>query len=93
MAAKKNNSAINKMLLHQCLNDIVKKSNAEIIIPETKEELFDLAMGGKDKKTNDIAVKEGERILARYEAKDKTVIWIITEWDRSYTTILFPEEY
>lgn len=50
-------------------------------------------MDEEDKKTNDIAVKEGERILARYEAKDKTVIWIITEWDRSYTTILFPEEY
>lgn len=38
------------------------------------------------------AVKNGERILAAYMYGD-TKIWIITEWDRSATTILFPEEY
>jgi hypothetical protein len=33
-----------------------------------------------------------ERILSSYE--DKGIkIWIITEWDRSVTTILLPEEY
>lgn len=54
-----------------------------------------------DKKLNDEAVKNGERILAAYifdfnlppRAVDQQKIWIITEWDRSVTTILFPEEY
>ena len=46
----------------------------------------------EDKMSNDMAVKYGDRILASYETINGK-IWIITEWDRSYTTILFPEEY
>lgn len=48
----------------------------------------------EDKKANDRAVKVGERILAVYTyPKTGEKIWIITEWDRSYTTVLFPDEY
>ena len=47
-----------------------------------------------DAKMNDKAVKNGnDRILAVYEDKKYGKIWIITEWDRSVTTILFPSEY
>ena len=41
----------------------------------------------------DNAVKNGERVLSSYRAPDGTKFWIITEWDRSYTTVLLPEEY
>ena len=47
-----------------------------------------------DKKYNDYSVENEERILAMYKrpgADDS--IYIITEWDRSATTILFPSEY
>ena len=47
----------------------------------------------EDKITNDYAVKNNERILAVYKHNDTTTIWIITEWDRSVTTVLFPSEY
>ena len=49
-------------------------------------------------KMNDEAVKSGEdRILAVYKRsiaghEDQT-IWIVTEWGRSVTTVLFPKEY
>ena len=46
----------------------------------------------EDKESNDVAVKEGDRILAAYDTCQGK-IWIITEWDRSATTILFPDEY
>lgn len=52
-----------------------------------------------DKKLNDEAVAhEGDpdkqqRVLSAYKLNDGTKIWIITEWDRSVTTILLPEEY
>ena len=47
----------------------------------------------EDAEMNDDAVKNGdERILAVYETC-KGNIWIITEWDRSVTTVLFPSEY
>ena len=48
----------------------------------------------EDKKTNEDALKNGERLLAVYKfPKTGEAIWIITEWDRSVTTILFPSEY
>ena len=46
----------------------------------------------EDKASNDYALAHGERIFSAYEKDDKK-IWIITEWDRSATTILFPDEY
>ena len=48
----------------------------------------------EDKKSNDLALESGEdRIFSAYKNKNGVKIWIITEWDRSATTILFPEEY
>jgi len=46
----------------------------------------------EDKKANEEALKIGERLFSAYETSEWK-IWIITEWDRSVTTILFPEEY
>jgi len=53
-------------------------------------------MCADDKKLNDDAVAHGEtRIFAAYEyaGQPEWKIWIITEHDRSYTTVLFPGEY
>lgn len=47
----------------------------------------------EDAEQNDISVAQGERILAVYKYIGGKTIWIITEWDRSVTTILFPSEY
>ena len=49
-----------------------------------------------DKAQNDGAVANGDdRILAEYRHPDHPDwrLWIITEWDRSATTLLFPSEY
>jgi hypothetical protein len=47
-----------------------------------------------DRQANDRALKSGEdRILSAYKAEGFPKIWIITEWDRSVTTVLFPHEY
>lgn len=47
----------------------------------------------EDKRMNDSAVKNNDdRIVARYN-NEQGDIYIITEWDRSYTTILFTNEY
>ena len=45
-----------------------------------------------DKRLNDNAVKDGDRVVAAYESK-KGKVYIITEWDRSVTTVLFADEY
>lgn len=46
----------------------------------------------EDKVLNDLAVENGDRVLSAYDVGD-TRIWIITEADRSVTTVLLPDEY
>lgn len=46
----------------------------------------------EDKQINNDAVKQGDRVLSAYSYNNEK-IWIITESDRSVTTILFPSEY
>lgn len=47
----------------------------------------------EDKATNDAALKDGDRLLSAYESSQGTRFWIITEADRSVTTVLLPEDY
>ena len=51
-------------------------------------------MPEEDKLQNDMAVRlHDRRIFSSYHLSDGTVIWIITEWDFSSTTVLLPDEY
>ena len=45
-----------------------------------------------DRRQNEIALRDGYRVLSSYEVPTGRV-WIITEADRSVTTVLLPEEY
>jgi hypothetical protein len=45
-----------------------------------------------DRRQNEIALREGYRIFSSYDVSAERV-WVITEADRSITTILLPEEY
>jgi len=47
----------------------------------------------EDKEANEEAIAHGERILSAYQIAEKVRIYIITERDRSITTILLPSEY
>jgi hypothetical protein len=50
-------------------------------------------LGAEDQLANLQAVRDGTRVFSAYELRDGIRIWIITEADRSVTTILLPEEY
>ena len=68
----------------------------EIFILESLKRYSKLDWGdtcNEDAALNDKAVKEGNRVLAVYEHHSGLKIFIITEWDRSATTILLPSEY
>lgn len=47
----------------------------------------------EDRVSNDRAILYGERVLSVYHTQDGIKFWIITEWDRSVTTILLPSDY
>jgi len=46
-----------------------------------------------DRQENELSLVNGLRLLSRYSLADGTPIYIITEADRSATTILLPSEY
>jgi hypothetical protein len=47
----------------------------------------------EDARANCLAVERHARILSSYRTAGGLTLWIITEADRSATTLLFPEEY
>ncbi len=50
-------------------------------------------LGDDDKKANDQALVTGARLLSAYDLRNSDRIWILTEADRSATTLLLPSEY
>ena len=50
-------------------------------------------LGEEDRQANERALEEGTRLLSGYEDSQGKKYWIITEADRSATTVLLPEDY
>jgi len=46
-----------------------------------------------DMSENELSLQEGFRLLSAYRTAKGQKLWIITEADRSATTILLPDEY
>ena len=42
---------------------------------------------------NELSLREGFRVLSSYRTAKGQKLWIVTEADRSSTTILLPDEY
>ncbi len=47
----------------------------------------------EDRKQNDYSLEHGFRLLSSYRTNAGDKLWIITESDRSVTTLLLPEDY
>jgi hypothetical protein len=48
----------------------------------------------EDKRANDLALIRGGRVLSKFRLKDRiSHIYVITEGDRSFTTLMFTHEY
>jgi hypothetical protein len=46
-----------------------------------------------DRQANEVAIKDCSRLWSVYRTETGTKFWVITEGDRSRTTILLPEDY
>lgn len=58
------------------------------------------AVDAEDAAENDASLREGRRLLSSYDLQvsgdgeePARTIWVITEWDRSKTTFMYPEDY
>jgi hypothetical protein len=49
-------------------------------------------LSAEDATENDLSLREGFRLLSAYGKGDRR-FWVITEADRSATTVLLPEDY
>ncbi len=47
----------------------------------------------EDKQANQDALATGGRLFSSYQDRNRRKFWIITESDRSVTTVLLPEDY
>ena len=47
----------------------------------------------EDIEENRLSVEKGFRVFSSYKLETGARVWVITEWDRSSTTILIPQEY
>lgn len=47
----------------------------------------------EDQQRNNDALKDGDRLMSAYTDRNGTKLWIITESDRSVTTVLLPDDY
>ncbi|MFZ4860331.1 MAG: plasmid related protein [Desulfuromonadaceae bacterium] len=58
------------------------------ITPTKTEWMYD-----DDRVANELALQSGDRLFSAYKREGLPKLWIITESDRSVTTVLFPDEY
>ena len=47
----------------------------------------------EDRQANELALKQGRRLFSVYRSGAGVRFYVITEWDRSVTTVLLPEDY
>lgn len=47
----------------------------------------------EDRAENDLSLREGARLLSAYRTEAGVTFWVVTEADRSVTTVLLPAEY
>jgi hypothetical protein len=50
-------------------------------------------LGPEDRRENERALLFGGRVFSAYRTRTAAKLWVITEWDRSATTLLLPQEY
>jgi hypothetical protein len=50
-------------------------------------------LDAEDQLANENALLRGDRLFSVYHSATRVKFYVITEWDRSVTTVLLPEDY
>jgi hypothetical protein len=75
-------------------NALAHVPNDEILLALSRHVRGDWGtLDSEDWQANEQALKHGGRLLSSYHTSGKVKFWIITEADRSVTTVLLPEDY
>lgn len=71
--------------------DATEISAASLLTRHLHGDWGDLSV--EDQVANELAALSGKRILSSYPLRGDERVWVITEADRSATTILSPDDY
>lgn len=69
----------------------INKSPLELLSRHLRGDWGDLCQ--EDKTENELSLKHGFRLMSSYQVTETEKLWVITEADRSVTTLLLPAEY
>ena len=85
------------------LGDVVATPQSICLLSQSGMSLLDLlqrhATGDwgdlctDDINANNDVLQYGDRLLSSYVLSESSKVWVITEYDRSVTTVLLPSEY
>ena len=78
-------------MTRQAMNTLVPEDIALAITRHHRGDWGDLS--DSDRAENESALREGRRLFSAYHDRNRVKFWIITEADRSYTTVLLPDDY
>ena len=94
---------VNRLLARFPLGRVVATPGALRVLEEANQNAFEFLakhqagdwgeLCKEDIRENEFSVLNGFRILSVYRTQNDVKIWVITEADRSATTLLLPEEY
>jgi hypothetical protein len=94
---------VNRLLVRFPLGRVVATPGALRVLEEANQNAFEFLakhqagdwgeLCEEDIRENEFSVLNGFRILSAYRTRNDVRIWVITEADRSATTLLLPEEY
>lgn len=73
------------------LLDRTNKTPIEFLSRHLRGDWGDLCL--EDKTENELSLKHGFRLMSSYQVTENENLWVITEADRTITTILLPSEY
>ncbi|GKS83661.1 type I restriction endonuclease subunit M [Acidovorax sp. SUPP1855] len=84
-----------QLIMTQGVNDLVQQGRIDPLVCLRRHLNTDWGdLSDSDWQSNDTALRTGQdRLFSSYELSPILTLWIITEWDRSVTTLLLPSEY
>jgi hypothetical protein len=75
-------------------NALGKLEQSDILLALQRHQAGDWGdVNEQDRETNDRALSQGTRLFSIYHSAKQLKFWVITEADRSATTVLLPEDY
>jgi hypothetical protein len=85
--------SLGRLLITSNAKSVLDDSDVKLAIRRHAAGDWGEALCEEDKARNEQALRDGSRLFSAYTGRDGTKFWIITESDRSATTVLLPEDY